>query len=85
MLYGYGTKDLFVWNTRANYVPYIHCRDCLFEIEREILWLLEIQLFEFKVVFPFFGYKVKLFEKNCVLWIVVGSKKLSGNIYLFMG
>ena len=66
----------------ANYVPYIHCRDNLFEIEREILWLLEIQLFEFKVVSCL---KLNLLNKNCVLWIVVGSKKLSGNIYLFMG
>ena len=64
-----------------SYTAEIH----LLEILRQILWLLHQKcawMFE-SCILPSLITKLNLWTKNCVLWIVVGSKKLSGNMWLY--
>ena len=67
-----------------SYTTLVH----LLEILRQILWLLHhrfICLNVLKLHSAIFDCKVKSLNKNCVLWIVIGSKKLSGNMmWLFI-
>ena len=65
-----------------SYTAEIH----LLEILRQILWLLHQRFICLKFescILPFLITKLNFWTKNFVLWIVVGSKKLSGNMWLY--
>ena len=69
-------KHLLVWNTRANSVTHT-LQGCDCYTRDSFAWMFE------SCLLPTFITNV--WTKNCVLWIVDGSKKLSGNMWLFMG
>ena len=69
---------------------------CLFEIQGQIVWLIHCRdsfawntkanssawMFE-SCILPSLITQLNFWTKNCVPWIVVGSKKLSGNMWLY--
>ena len=87
-------SDSFVINTKLSSVT-VTLKICLFEMKGQILWLghcRDIFLWNRKTnsvtVTPeirFSEFVPNFWTKNCVLWIVVGSKKLSCKILTING
>ena len=66
----------FVSNTRTNSVTHT-LQKCGCYIRDLFAWVFE------SFILPFLITKLNFWTWYCVLWIVVGSKKLSGNMWLY--